>query len=58
MGNSNSPPESLFDPENSAPDEPAPKQRMPINAANADDPNPHLLAGQHEIEIYLNEPAI
>jgi hypothetical protein len=48
----------LFDPENSAPDEPAPKQRMPINAANADDPNPHLLAGQHEIEIYLNEPAI
>ena len=28
---------------------------MPINAANADDPNPHVLAGQQEIEIYLNE---
>jgi len=41
--------------ENSATDETDPKRRAPISAANADDPNPHVLAGQQEIEIYLNE---
>ena len=58
MGNLNSAVGSLFDPENSPPDspnDPAPKRRAPISAANADDPNPHVLAGQQEIEIYLNE---
>jgi hypothetical protein len=28
---------------------------MPISAANADDPNPRVLAWQHEFEIYFNE---
>jgi len=44
-----------FDGGISPPDEPAPKQRMPISAANADDPNPRVMAGQQEIEIYLND---
>jgi hypothetical protein len=39
----------------SAPDDPAPTRRAPISAANADDPNPHLLPGQPETAIYLNE---
>jgi hypothetical protein len=46
---------SALDHGNSPPDDPALKRRAPISAANADDPNPHVLAGQHEIEIYLNE---
>jgi hypothetical protein len=30
-------------------------KRAAVNAANADDPNPHLLPGQPETAIYLNE---
>jgi hypothetical protein len=39
----NSPPDSALEPD------PA------LNAANEDDPDPHVLAGQHQIEIYFNK---
>jgi hypothetical protein len=59
MGNlegPNSPPDSP--PPQNSPDEVTKEQRLkraPVNAANADDPNPHLLPGQPETAIYLNE---